>query len=107
MLLLLAVPVLSLLFLQNRQVQTKVSKILAEKLSEELGATITLSSVNYSFFKRIQIRDVYIEDLNGDTLLYVELAKLRVKNLRPEHKGIEIRKAAVENVWMNLTRPFV
>ena len=102
MLLLLAVPVLSLLFLQNRQVQTKVSKLVAEKLSEELQATISISSVNYSFFKRIQVRDVYIEDLHGDTLLYVELAKLRVKNLRPENKGIEIRKAAVENVWMNL-----
>ena len=102
MLLLLAVPVLSLLFLQNRQVQTKVSKLVAEKLSEELQATISLSSVNYYFFKRIQLRDVYVEDRHGDTLLYVELAKLRVKNLRSENKGIEIRKATVENVWMNL-----
>jgi hypothetical protein len=101
-LLFLAVPVLSLLFLQNRQVQTKVSKMVAERLSEELRATISISSVNYSFFKRIQVRDVYIEDLHGDTLLYAELAKLRIKSLRPDHKGIEIRKAAVENAWVNL-----
>ncbi|TFH27021.1 MAG: hypothetical protein E4H10_05240 [Bacteroidia bacterium] len=101
-LLLLAVPVLSLLFLQNRQVQTKVSKILAEKLSEELRATISLSSVNYSFFKRIQVRDIYIEDIHGDTLIYAELAKLRIKNLRSDQKGIEIRKAALENTYVNL-----
>jgi len=101
-LLFLAVPVLSLLFLQNRQVQTKLSKLVAERLSEELRATISISSVNYSFFKRIQVRDVYIEDLHGDTLLYAELAKLRVKNLRPDHNGIEIRTATVENAWVNL-----
>ena len=99
---LLAVPALSLLFLQNRQVQTKVSKILAEKLSEELRATITLSSVNYSFFKRIQVRDLYIEDAHGDTLIYSELTKLRIKNLRSERKGLEIRKATLENAWCNL-----
>ncbi len=102
MLLLLAIPALSLLFLQNRQVQTKVSKLLAEKLSEELQATITLSSVNYSFFKRIQVRDIYIEDLYGDTLIYSELTKLRIKNLRSERKGLEIRKATLENVFVNL-----
>jgi len=100
--LVLAVPALSLLFLQNRQVQTKVTKILAERLSEELRATISLSSVNYSFFKRIQVRDLYIEDAHGDTLIYSELTKLRIKNLRSERKGLEIRKATLENAWCNL-----
>ena len=102
MLLLLAIPSLSLLFLQNRQVQTRVSMLLTERLSEELGARITLSSVNYSFFKRVQVRDLYIEDLHGDTLLYSELTKLRIKQLRSDKNGAEIRKVVLENTWVNL-----
>ncbi len=101
-LLILAIPSLSLLFLQNRQVQTKVSKMLTEKLSEQLQTTISLSSVNYSFFKRVQIRDLYIEDLYGDTLIYVELTKIRIKQIRSDRRGLEIRKIALENVWCNL-----
>ncbi len=101
-LLILAVPSLSLLFLQNRQVQTKVSQYLTEQLSEELQATISLSSVNYTFFKRVQIRDLYIEDLHGDTLIYSELTKIRIKQIRPDQGIIEIRKISLQNAWLNL-----
>ncbi len=101
-LLLLAIPSLSLLFLQNRQVQTRVSKMLTDQLSEQLQATISLSSVNYSFFKRIQVRDLYIEDLHGDTLIYSELTKIRIKQIRPDQRSLEIRKITLENAWLNL-----
>ncbi len=100
-LVLVAIPALSLLFLQNRQVQTIVSKFVAERLSDELQASITLSSVNYSFFKRIQVRDLYVEDPNGDTLLYSELTKIRIKQLRSERKGNEIKKITLENAYVN------
>jgi len=101
-LLILAVPSLSLLFLQNRQVQTKVSQMLTEQLSEELQATISLSSVNYTFFKRVQVRDLYIEDLHGDTLIYSELTKIRIKQIRPDLGITEIRKISLQNAWLNL-----
>lgn len=101
-LLILAVPSLSLLFLQNRQVQTKVSQMLTEQLSEQLQATVSLSSVNYTFFKRVQIRDLYIEDLHGDTLIYSELTKIRIKQIRPDLGITEIRKVTLQNAWLNL-----
>jgi len=76
--------------------------MLADQLSEELRATISLSSVNYSFFKRIQVRDLYIEDLHGDTLIYSELTKIRIKQIRPDQRRLEIRKISLENAWLNL-----
>ncbi len=78
-----------------------VSKTVAEKLSEELHTTITLSSVNYSFFKRVQVRDLYVEDLHGDTLIYSELTRLRIKQLRSDRKGVEIKKITLENAYVN------
>ncbi len=101
-LVLISVPVLSLLFLQNRQVQTLVSKRVAEKLSGELQTNISLSSVSYSFFKRVQVRDLYIEDLQGDTLLYSELTRVRFRYLRPERRQIEIARMVFENYYLNL-----
>lgn len=101
-LLILAIPSLSLLFLQNRQVQTKVSQLLADQLTEELQATISLSSVNYTFFKRVQIRDLYIEDLHGDTLIFSELTKVRIKQIRPDKGILEIRSISLQNAGLNL-----
>jgi hypothetical protein len=101
-LVLLAIPALSLLFLQNRQVQTRLTQYMAERLSEELQASISLSSVNFSFFRRVQVRDLYIEDLHGDTLLYAGLTKLRIKQFWPEQKGLTIRKITIEDAFVNL-----
>jgi hypothetical protein len=98
----LTIPALSLLFLQNRQVQTLVTKYVAERLSEELMTSISLSSINYSFFKRVHIQDLYLEDLHGDTLIYSELTEVRLKQLFPGKKGMEIKKITVENFWLNL-----
>ncbi|MEZ5070506.1 MAG: hypothetical protein R2751_05950, partial [Bacteroidales bacterium] len=99
---LLAIPAFTLLFLQNRQVQTALSKYMTEKLSEELQTHITLSSVNYSFFKRIQVRDLYVEDQRGDTLLFAELAKVRLKTVRPDKKRFQVRRISLESAHVNL-----
>jgi hypothetical protein len=101
-LVLLTVPALSLLFLQNRQVQTLLSKYLTEKLSGQLQTTISLSTVSYTFFKRIQVTDLYIEDQHGDTLLYSGLTKLRIKRFRPERRQVEIRRISFEDAYVNL-----
>lgn len=98
----LTIPALSLLFLQNRQVQTLVTKYVAERLSEELRTSISLSSINYSFFKRIHIQDLYLEDMHGDTLIYSELTEVRLKQIFSGKKGLEIKKITVENAWLNL-----
>jgi len=99
---LLAIPALSLLFLQNDKVQTRLSIYVAERLSEELKANISLSSVNYSFFRRVQVKDLYIEDLHGDTLLYTALTKVHIRQFRPDPKGLTIRKATLEDAFVNL-----
>lgn len=99
---LITIPALSLLFLQNRQVQTMLSKYVAERLSDELMANISLSSINYSFFKMVQIQDLYLEDLQGDTLIYSELTKIRLRQFFRGRDGLEIRKISVENACLNL-----
>ncbi len=101
-LVILALPALSLLFLQNRQVQTRLSSYMVERLSEELQASISIGSIHYSFFRRVQVRDLYLEDANGDTLIYVGLAKIRISQFRPEPKGLTIRKVNLEDAFVNL-----
>lgn len=102
MLVLTSIPTLGLLFLQNKQVQTTVSEYITKNLSGQLGVDISVSSVHYSFFKRLQLNNVYIADRSGDTLMYAELCNLQVKHFRPDKKLIRIRKLSFENALLQI-----
>jgi hypothetical protein len=99
----ISIPTLGLLFLQNKQVQTLVTEYLTDRLSEKIEGEISVSSVHYSFFKRLQLYDLYIEDRFGDTLIYSEVCNIRLKKFRPDKKDILIRKISFENAMLRIT----
>jgi hypothetical protein len=103
MLVFISIPTLSLLFIQNKQVQTKITDLIAGKLSEQLQVEISVSKVHYSFFKRLQIYDFYVEDQYGDTLLYSEFAKIRIKKFRPDKLDIQLKSLTFENAYVQIT----
>ncbi len=99
----ITLPALGLLFLQNKEIQSAVSEYLAEKLSEEIDGNISVSAVHYSFFKRLQLYDLYIEDRYGDTLIYSELTNIRIKRFRPDKKDITLKKISFENAFLQIS----
>lgn len=58
--------------LQFRPVQGFVSQRIAAYLSKELNTTVSVGSVYFKPFSSITLKHLYIEDLDRDTLLYVE-----------------------------------
>lgn len=78
MLYILAVIVVSLLatgammigVLHNAEVQTALVRVVTEELSRGLETKISVGEVKYRFPARLRLQDVYIEDRQGDTLLY-------------------------------------
>ncbi|HDR68588.1 MAG TPA: hypothetical protein ENN61_06000, partial [Bacteroidaceae bacterium] len=101
LLVIFSIPAVGLLFLQNQQVQTVLSKYAAKTISELLHVKISLSSINITFFKRFQVRDLYIEDHHGDTLLYSEVAKIRIKQFKPDKRRIHLNSVKIENACLN------
>jgi len=102
-LVLISIPTLGLLFLQNKQVQTAVFEKLTDQLAIMVQTEINASSVHYSFFKRMQINDLYIADRSGDTLMYAEVCNLQLKKFRPDKNDIQIRKLAFDNALLQIT----
>jgi len=99
----ISIPTLGLLFLQNKEVQTKLTDYLTEQFSEKLNADLSVSSVHYSFFNRLQLYNVYMEDLHGDTLMYSEVVKIRIKRFRPDKKDIHFKRMSFDNAYLRLT----
>ena len=63
---------LSVLFLKSGRIQTAAVRLATDELSRGLKTNISIGSVQYDFPMRITLKDIYIEDQQRDTLLYIK-----------------------------------
>ena len=63
---------LSVLFLKSGRIQTAVVRLATDELSRNFNSTVSIGSVQYDFPMRITLKDLYIEDQQKDTLLYIK-----------------------------------
>ncbi|MEI8085177.1 MAG: translocation/assembly module TamB domain-containing protein [Paludibacter sp.] len=55
-------------------IQNYIAKNVVAELSKKLHSKVTLRSIDYKMFNTIKINDLYVEDLQHDTLLFVHQA---------------------------------
>ena len=70
-LLAVVLPVVAAILLSSYSVQNYVVGRLTKVFSEKLGTTVSIDRVGIKFFNRATFDGVYVEDYQGDTLLYV------------------------------------
>lgn len=81
-------------------VQTALTHTIANYYSKKLHTKIHIGKVDFEFLKKLVLRDVYIQDLHNDTLLYAadlkfDIGQLNFKSHRLYLTNIEIDKAKV------------
>lgn len=86
--------------------QTYLAGKASNYMSKELGTTIRIDEVAITFLDRVSLEGVYVEDQEGDTLLYVntlfanlssydlETKLIKLDAVGLEHGNIEIKKYA-------------
>ena len=77
-LLLIILPVATALTLSLPSVQNYAIDKASAWAGNKLGTTVKVGRISIGMFSRITIRDFYVEDWDGDTLLYVNRADTRV-----------------------------
>jgi hypothetical protein len=73
-------------------VQTCIVKQISGQLSEQLQTRISVESVNISFFNRVRIKGIYVEDLDNDTLMYVSRMDATIGNLPLNGRPLKLNK---------------
>ena len=73
-LLLIIFPLLPALMLSIPSVQNVVADKAAKMASDYLGTKVEIGNVTIGMMNRVAVRDFYVADLDGDTLLYVKRA---------------------------------
>ena len=72
---------LGLLFvlIQTSMIQRVISKTIVSELSQKLHTKVTVGKIEYKLFDDIAIHDFYVQDLQKDTLLFVNQADAKFK----------------------------
>lgn len=73
-------------------------------LQSKLKTKVEIGAVNYALPKWIEIKNIYIEDQNKDTLLYGEQLNADVDMFKLLRGNTDIKKLVFKNILINITR---
>ncbi len=103
---LLLLTVLLLGLIQIPGVQTWTLRQVTNSLAKQLNTTVTVDYLELGLFNRLILRDVYIEDLQGDTLLFSEgvFANLSLSPITILRKGLVINRVRLNDSKLFIRR---
>ena len=85
------------ILLQNSKIQNLIAQTVVGSLSKTLQTKVSVGQISYLLFDRIHIKDIYVEDQQKDTLLYVKDADAafhfwKFYNGKVIFKGLEFKR---------------
>jgi len=84
-------------------VQTALTHTLANYYSNKLHVKIHIGKVDFQFLKKLVLRDVYIQDLHADTLLYATDLKFDIGQLSFKSHQIFLSEIDIDKATIHLT----
>ena len=82
-LIIIVIPVVASILLSSYHIQNYVAGKVTDHFSEKLGTTVTLDHIGIKLFNRVTVTGFYVEDLQGDTLLYVKHLDVGFRGYNP------------------------
>ena len=65
--------------------------------SERLGTTVSIDRIDLDLFSKLRVRGFYVEDYEGDTLLYVSDVRARLNGLNIPRDGLHLSDAKIKD----------
>lgn len=98
----IVLPAFALLAIYNSHVQTKLTQYITTNLSERINSNISFSKIEIDFFNNANIYDLYIEDPEKDTLLYVKHLDIDFNEVNLKGNIIKIDDVIFNNSVVNI-----
>jgi len=85
------------LLLQINSFQTYLGHKTADFLSTKLNTSVQIGSIEFGFYKRLIVNDVYIQDLHKDTIFYSKKLKFALDKIDAETHEIRVKDVMLLN----------
>ncbi len=93
------------LLLSTARVQYFITTKATKYLSEYVGAKVSVGGIYYKFFNKLNLKNVYIEDLQQDTLIYIGELEVKIQLSALINKKVIIKSAEIFHPHINIHRP--
>ena len=90
--------------LQLTFVQNTIVSAVSEKLSDNLKAKVRIQRIDYSFFDKMDLRGLLVEDRQKDTLLYAGSAKINITDWFFLKNKATLQYVSLTNTVVNMQR---
>jgi TamB, inner membrane protein subunit of TAM complex len=92
------------MLIQLKSVQTYAAHQASIFLAKKLNTKVEIGSVEISFFRKIILNDIYIEDLHHDTLLYSKRLKVGIEKINLDQHQLYISDIVSLNTTAKLQK---
>ncbi len=89
--------------LQNDRIQRRLVSSLTESLSKQVGSEIGMDHIDWSFPNSFVLQNVYVQDLQGDTMLAWDRAKVTIDMVKLFSSTISFRTIQFSGMRANLS----
>ena len=89
--------------LQHKGIQNRLAGYFMTVVSENLNTDFTVGNVDLAFPYRLRLRDIYLEDLHGDTLLSAKSITLGISRINPITKAIKVNAVNLNEAYFRLS----
>lgn len=96
--------VLLLIALQFTAVQTYVAQKATQIISRHTNTDISIERLGIRLPKTISLRSLYVEDMQGDTLIYVQKLDVNIRMLALLRNNVYIKEISLSDATINITR---
>ncbi len=89
------------LLLHSNTVQNYIINKITKTISEELSTKVEIDHIDFELFNKIVLEKVYVEDLQNDTLLFIDELKLALNKIDLSNNNINLNKIIFQNTYIN------
>lgn len=94
----------SLIFflLQIRGIQQLIVETVTKDISKRIQSEVRIGEIDYKFFNTVSLKDVYVGDLQGDTLLYIDELDARFRFFQFFRKRVIFHSIEINGLHGNM-----
>lgn len=104
LLIIIGLPAALYFMIQWPAFQTYLTRQIAQQVSVNLNAKFEIGRVDIAFFNRVYLRDIYIEDQQGDTLLKADRLTASIQSFNRSERRIGFNNITIQNARINLLK---
>jgi hypothetical protein len=101
LLVLFSIPTTIWIVIQDFRVQTWLVGKATQIIEDNLGASVTIEKFDYRPFNKVLLRNVFIQDLNGDTLIYAKTITANLLRYSSSKNLLSFQRVTLENASIN------